>query len=44
MIKFKPTDYPFKEESFTTYTKENFLEKYQIRLAKLFILKILLKK
>jgi len=31
-----PPYYPLKKESFTAYTKDNFLEKDQIRLAKLF--------
>jgi len=35
-VYFDPPYYPLKRESFTTYTKENFLEKDQIRLAKLF--------
>jgi len=35
-VYFDPPYYPLKKESFTTYTKENFLEKDQIRLAKLF--------
>lgn len=35
-IYFDPPYYPLKRESFTTYTKEVFLEKEQERLAKLF--------
>ncbi len=35
-IYFDPPYYPLKRESFTTYTKEQFLEKEQERLAELF--------
>jgi DNA adenine methylase len=35
-IYFDPPYYPLKKESFTTYTKDNFLEKEQKKLAELF--------
>ncbi len=35
-VYFDPPYYPLKRESFTAYTKDNFLEKEQIRLAELF--------
>ncbi|MDO8517168.1 MAG: DNA adenine methylase [Nanoarchaeota archaeon] len=35
-IYFDPPYYPLKRESFTTYTKDNFLEKEQEKLAELF--------
>lgn len=35
-IYFDPPYYPIKRDSFTTYTKDNFLEKEQERLAELF--------
>ncbi|MFA5258972.1 MAG: DNA adenine methylase [Candidatus Pacearchaeota archaeon] len=35
-IYFDPPYYPLKKESFTTYTKDNFLEKEQERLAEIF--------
>lgn len=35
-IYFDPPYYPIKKESFTTYTKDNFLEKEQEKLAELF--------
>ena len=35
-IYFDPPYYPLKKESFTTYTKDNFLEREQERLAELF--------
>lgn len=35
-IYFDPPYYPLKKESFTTYTKDNFLDKEQERLAEIF--------
>ncbi len=35
-VYFDPPYYPLKKESFTTYTKDNFLEKEQIKLKELF--------